>query len=198
MADAETIALYNARAADYGALVASDRASQSLRDFIALIPDGGRVLDLGCGPGGASLHMVKAGLRPDPVDAADGMVALARSRGLPARIGDFADLTAVAEYDGIWANFSLTHAPHDALPDHITAIFRALKPGGVFHIGMKTGTGDLRDDLGRFYSLIQPVDLTRLLTDAGFVILHQHHGREPGFAGTDDPYTILRAEVPHG
>ena len=52
-------------------------------------------------------------------------------------------------YDGIWANFSLLHAPRAAFPLHLMALKRAIKPGGLLHLGMKLGEGEGRDGLGR-------------------------------------------------
>lgn len=192
-ADRETLRLYDARAEDYAARFSGEGPGTDLRDFMAELPPRARVLDLGCGPGTASVHMAEAGFDPDPVDASSGMVEAARARGLNARLGSFDDIEGEGIYDGVWANFCLLHAPRDALPRHIAAIARALRPGGVFHIGMKTGTGEARDDLGRFYTFVTVDELTGLLNDAGLNVTHRREGAEKGFAGTVDPYVILRA-----
>ncbi len=195
MTDAETLAVYAAQAEAYARRFAGDAPSRSLRDFIALMPPAGRVLDLGCGPGAASAHMRAAGLRPDPVDAAPDMVALANRDGSAnARVASFDDLDAAATYDGIWANFSLLHAPRDALPRHLAAIARALRPGGWLHIGMKTGTGAHRDALGRFYTYVGVTELRDMLTTAGLAPKHTVEGVETGLAGTDDPFVLIRAQ----
>lgn len=194
MADERTIAVYNAKAGDYARMVDSGGPDQTLRDFIAALPEGARVLDLGCGPGAASAHMQAAGLAPDPVDASAEMVALARERhGLAARLATFDDLDAIALYDGVWANFSLLHAPRADLPRHIAAISRALRPGGLFHIGMKTGAGEARDPIGRFYTYVTIPELRALLEGAGFQIFRETTGKDRGLAGTLDPYVILQA-----
>ena len=193
-ADARTIAFYDGAADRYATLTESGTPDANLLAFIALLPPGARVLDLGCGPGRASVHMRAAGLDPDPVDASDGMLAIARdSHGLPARKATFDDLDAVAAYDGVWANFSLLHAPRADLPRHLAAIATALKPGGVFHIGMKTGEGEARDAIDRFYSYVGVDELAGLLRDAGFAVLATVSGREVGCAGTADPFVVMRA-----
>lgn len=195
MADKETIALYDARAADYAARIGKLKMGRDLRAFIALLPAGGRVLDLGCGAGTASVQMAAAGFDVDPVDGSAGMVAHARDQfGLPARQMTFDALDAVDHYDGVWANFSLTHAPHDALPGHLVAIARALRPGGTLHVGLKTGTGELRDSLGRYYALHSAASLRQQITDAGLTVIATREGTEIGFAGTNDPYVIMRAQ----
>ncbi|GAB4265139.1 MAG: class I SAM-dependent methyltransferase [Pararhodobacter sp.] len=183
-ADPETLAVYEARAADYARLVEADGPGGALRAFIAALPKGGRVLDLGCGAGGASAQMAAAGLVPDPVDAAQAMVDLARAKGLPARRGTFDDLNAEAEYDGVWASFSLLHAPRAAMPGHLSAIHRALKPGGLLHIGVKLGTGEGRDALGRFYTYYEADELRGLVQDAGLVVTSERQTLDRGLAGT--------------
>lgn len=193
MTDARTIAFYDQSAEDYANVVASDAPGQTLKDFIALLPPGGQVLDLGCGPATASAHMRDAGLRPDPVDASSGMVELANTRhNIGARILRFDQLDAVAAYDGVWANFSLLHAPEEDLPQHLNAITTALRPRGVLHIGMKTGNGSARDRIDRLYTFVTVDALHGLLDSADFDIIFQKEGAEKGCAGTVDPYVIMR------
>ncbi len=197
MADARTIAVYDAKAADYARLVDSGGPDQTLRDFIAALPEGARVLDLGCGPGGASAHMRDAGLDPDPVDASPAMIALAKERfGLEARLATFDDISGEALYDAIWANFSLLHAPRVDLPRHFTALAHALRPGGLFHVGLKTGTGEARDSIDRLYTYVTVEELHRLFTDAGLAVLSTREGSEKGLAGTDDPFVLCLARKP--
>ncbi len=193
MADEKTIAIYDAKAADYARLVTMDTPDASLQAFIDLIPAGGRVLDLGCGPAAASAHMRAAGMDPDPVDASQGMVDLAnQTHDIGARLATFDDIDAEAAYAGVWANFSLLHAPRDALPRYLAALYRALAPGGIIHVGMKTGEGAGRDGIDRFYTYVTVAELEGLLTGAGFTVSFTKEGHEKGMAGTMDPFVIMR------
>ena len=193
MPDAKTLATYNAKAAHYADSFDSDGPSKSLQAFMALLPAGGRVLDLGCGPGTASAHLRDAGFDPDPVDASEAMIALARDRyALPARLGTFDDITGTAIYDGVWANFSLLHAPRGDLTRHFDAIGQATKAGGALHVGMKTGKGEKRDAMSRLYTFVTVTELQTMLEDAGFAVIHSHEGAERGMAGTVDPFVIMR------
>ncbi|PXW72479.1 methyltransferase family protein [Loktanella sp. PT4BL] len=195
MADARTIATYDAKAADYAQMVASDTPDATLQAFIDLMPQGGHVLDLGCGPGTASAHMRAAGLVPDPVDASQGMITIAKDKfGLPARLGEFDDIDGKEIYDGIWANFSLLHAAPDDLPRHFDALFKATKPGGIIHVGMKTGTGIARDKINRLYTYVTVDALMALLTSAGYQVTYMKEGTEAGLAGTLDPFVIMRGQ----
>lgn len=195
MADKRTIATYDAKAADYADLVASDAPDSTLQDFIDLMPAGGHVLDLGCGPGAASAHMRAAGLIPDPVDASQGMIALAKEKfGLNARLATFDDIGGDKIYDGVWANFSLLHAARKDLPRYFKTLFAATKPGGVIHVGMKTGEGVERDRINRLYTYVSVEELNRLLADTGYQVTHTKEGMERGLAGTLDPFVIMRGE----
>ena len=49
--DPETIAVYDARARDYADMFDTENSGRHLRAFRETLPDGARVLDLGCGPG---------------------------------------------------------------------------------------------------------------------------------------------------
>ncbi len=75
---------------------------------LRFFPEGGRVLDLGCGPGLDARVLEAAGYRVTAVDASAGMVAEARRRTRDARRVDLADLSpllAEAPFDGALSNF---------------------------------------------------------------------------------------------
>ncbi len=194
MPDEKTIAFYDTSAARYATLTQSSTPSPRLKDFMALLPKGGTVLDLGCGPARASAHMRDAGFVPDPVDASQGMIDLANdTHQIGARYATFDDIDMVDQYDGVWANFSLLHAPRADFPRILGAIATALHRGGIFHIALKTGTGESRDHIDRLYTFLTVEELSGLLTDAGFTILASVEGHEVGCAGTNDPFVAMRA-----
>ncbi|MFP7672003.1 class I SAM-dependent DNA methyltransferase [Marivita sp. S0852] len=185
MTDRQTIDVYNARAEEYGQLDASDSPSDSLVAFMEGLPERGHVLDLGCGPGTSCRHMVRAGLIVDAMDASPEMTALtARIEGVAAWTASFDDLDAVQRYDGIWANFSLLHAPRADMPRHLAAIHTALKPNGRFHIAVKEGTGEARDRLGRRYAYYTVSEMTALLHIHGFRTGDVRQGRDRGLDGS--------------
>jgi SAM-dependent methyltransferase len=194
VSDARTVALYDAEAAAYAARF--DAApGPALEVFVAAMPAGGRVLDLGCGPGRSAAAMLAAGLRVDAWDAAAGMVAEARRRGVDARQARFADLSAENVYDGVWANFSLLHAPRSDMPEHLRAIATALVPGGHLHLGLKLGRGEGRDSLGRFYAYYGEDEIAALVEGAGLAVLSRRTGRDTGFDGTEAAWITLLARA---
>lgn len=195
MSDPETIRIYDRRAADYAGMTDQyNTADPRLVAFIAACPPGGRVLDLGCGPGAAAARMAEAGLVVEAVDASAAMVAMAgRHPGVTARQATFDEIAGEATFDGIWANFSLLHTPRADFPRHLAALHRALKPGGVFLIGLKLGKGAARDSIGRHYTYYSEDELMDHLRTAGFTPTDVKHGSGEGLDGTIAPWISVLA-----
>ena len=169
MTDKKTIAYYNASADQYLDVVSRDKPDADLQSFIDAVPTGGIVLDFGCGPGNSAAFMNAAGLHAQATDASAEMVRIAREKfAVDANQARFDELDAVDKYDGIWANFSLLHAPRADMPENLNRIHTALKQGGYLHIGLKVGDGEKRDTLGRNYTFYQLEELKELLIAAGF------------------------------
>ena len=193
-ADRETLEVYGRKAADYVAMANRERNDRPLDAFIKSLPAQARVLDLGCGPGSAAARMAKAGMQVDAWDATPEMAALAREQfGLEVRVATFDELDADAVYDGVYANFSLLHAPRSEMPGHLDRIAKALTAHGLLHIGLKTGVGERRDSLGRFYAYYEESELAGLLDTAGFEILSRATGTEAGLDGVEAPWIVVRA-----
>lgn len=193
-ADEETLAVYSGAVARYAEMVADAGDDPLLAAFIGALPAGGQVLDLGCGPGIQAAAMARAGLRVTATDAVPEMVALAAAQpGVKAQVARFDDIAGRDIYDGIWANFSLLHAPRADLPRHLAALRGTLRPGGLFHIGMKTGTGERRDSLGRLYTYVSADALDRLLRQAGLTPFASTAGRGAGLSGQVDDWIAVSA-----
>ncbi|MBF9050864.1 methyltransferase domain-containing protein [Roseobacter sp. HKCCD9010] len=193
MSDQGTIDAYDARAASYAALDINDAQTESLRAFLACLPAGGTILDLGCGPGLQAKAMQDAGFAVIGLDATPAFVTAAQSVGIDARLGTFDDVTETEAYDGIWASFSLLHAPRADFPRHLTALAKALRPGGYLYLGMKLGTGEGRDALGRFYSYYSETELRTALEGLGLTVSDVTTGTGTGLAGTTDPFILITA-----
>ena len=197
-ADPKTLAVYDAQVAEYEQRVAQ-KPTPGLTEFVTNLPPGGHVLDLGCGPGSSALELMTQGFSVDATDGAIEMVARAVARGVSARQALFHEITGDGIYDGIWANFSLLHLPRAEMPDILARIRLALKPDGVFHIGLKLGKGEARDRLGRFYTYYQEDELTNLLTHAGFTPFYRIIGAGTGLDGQISDWIVLHAKgATHG
>ena len=195
MSDAETTRVYAEQAQDYANLTAKDAENPHLLAFIDDLPAGSKILDLGCGPGLMAHTMAKAGHIVTASDAVAEMIALVPSHpNLTPIHADFDTPLRENSFDGIWASFSLLHAPREDLPRHLSALNTALRPDGQFHIGMKLGAGTHRDSIGRRYTYVTEDELTGLLQDAGFTVTATHKGRDKGLDGTYADWIVLRAD----
>ncbi len=196
MADQKTIDVYNAKAADYADTFSRTTPDRDLRNFIDAVPKGGLVLDFGCGPGNSAAMMQNAGLIAEAMDASAKMVGLARTKyGLNVKLATFDDLNENARYDGLWANFSLLHAAKSDMPRHLSAIHKALKPNGHFHIGMKLGIGEIRDTMDRMYTYYEEAELKDMIRTAGFTIATTRKDAMKGMAGPVEPFIIITANA---
>lgn len=162
--DPQTLSIYAAQASAYEAHDKSDRASGFLTPFLKRLPPNAVVLDLGCGTGWAGAIMEQAGHEVHAIDACKEMAAIATAKlHRPVRISSFDEVTDVKVYDGIWASGSLLHVQKNSLPSLLDQLGRALKASGLLCATFKGGTGESRDQLGRFYAYYQPEELHEMI-----------------------------------
>lgn len=193
-ADARTLAVYDDAASRYGQRKGLDWENEALDAFMARLPADALILDLGCGPGHHALRMIEAGRRVDAIDASPGMVARAEQSGVPARLARFDQIDGTAIYDGVWANFTLLHAPRADVPGHLARFHRALKPEGLIHIGFKVGTGEGRDSLDRFYTYWEVKEMHRALDLAGFIVDEEvRRGKGTGLDSSPFGWALMTA-----
>ncbi|MEM7722835.1 MAG: class I SAM-dependent methyltransferase [Pseudomonadota bacterium] len=197
MTDDQTIGVYAREADAYAAKPLSPDQTAALDRFIAALPPRARVLDLGCGPGLHAARMIRAGHEVDALDATPAFVTTALNHGVNARLGTFDDIDTGSRYDGIYASFSLLHADRADLPRHLDAIAAALTRNGVFFIGMKLGEREARDSLGRHYTYVSEIELTRLLKDAGLTPIWTEIGTGKGLDGAPHAHILMMARPTH-
>ena len=142
--------------------------STRLRGFLALLPPGAAILELGCGAGNHSAVMLAEGFSVRATDGSPEMAEIASRRlGHPVEAMLFDELDADQAYDGVWASACLLHAPRDELAGILGRIHRALRPSGVFYASYKIGDGGGRDSLGRYYNYPTPEWLEATYAGAG-------------------------------
>lgn len=199
MSDKRTLDAYASAADRYADQFSLEKYSEEESEMAALIaelPKGTRVLDLGCGPGHWAARMQKSGLTVDAVDASPEMAALAKSMfDMNVRVEAFEDLTLEGPYDGVWANFSLLHAPRSEFPTYLARLHAAMRPEGILHLGMKLGESEARDHLGRFYAYYGEQELCDFVEAAGFHVRRTLRGCGPGLAGKSEPFVLLNAHA---
>ena len=164
IADKQTLDVYAKEAPTYAERTKPDRIGGFLEPFMADLPAGAKVLDLGCGSGWAAELMEARGFDVDALDASPELAALATSKlKRPVRVASFESLDEVAAYDAIWASASLLHIRKSDLPGILARMAGALKPGGRLLATFKAGEGEARDKRGRFYAYYALDELQRMI-----------------------------------
>ena len=187
-----TIDIYNKNAAKYADLDIDKVSLKAYRDFSHALPKNGIVLDYGCGPGYFSKKFLADGFKVDAFDASEKMIEIA---SMETRVnwwvGDFKSFRATTLYDGIWANFSLLHAPKKEITPLIQTIFKSLKPHGLFSLGLKLGIGEKRDKIGRKYSYFEEQEISNILSNEGFCHISHYLGEATGLDGESANFIII-------
>jgi SAM-dependent methyltransferase len=164
--DETTLQFYRENAEAYAGWAKAP--STRLRGFLALLPPGGSILELGCGAGNHSAVMLTEGFSVRATDGSPEMAGIASQRlGHPVEAMRFDQLDANGAYDGVWASACLLHVPRDELAGILARVHRALRPSGLFYASYKMGEGDGRDSLGRYYNYASPEWLEAIYASAG-------------------------------
>ncbi|CAD5244348.1 class I SAM-dependent methyltransferase [Thermococcus camini] len=137
----------------------------------------GRALDLGCGTGNYTLELKRRGFDVVGLDASEGMLKIARSKGLNCVRGDAYSLPFPdGSFDLVLSvtMFEFIHEPEKV----ISEIHRVLRPGGEAVVGTMNGRSawflfkrlkslfvETAYRYARFYT---PSELEELLRGAGF------------------------------
>jgi SAM-dependent methyltransferase len=150
--DDDTLRFYRHNAEAYARREITSRQARLTR-FLAHLPPGAAIVELGCGAGGDSAEILAMGFDVHPTDGSPEMAEVASRRlGRPVKTLLFHDLDEVEAYHGVWANACLLHVPRAELTQVLALIRCALKPGGTFYASYKAGEGDGRDTLNRYYN----------------------------------------------
>ena len=130
------IDLYSRRAADWDADRGRGLTVETpwLEAFLAHVPKGGTVLDLGCGSGEpVARYLIEQGRAVTGVDASPGAVDLCRGR-FPSQdwiVADMRGLDLGRAFDGLIAWHSSFHLTRDDQRALFAVFARHVRPGGV-------------------------------------------------------------------
>ena len=169
-----TLAYYAANAEAFASSTVSVEFTAMQERFVELLEPGARVLDFGCGSGRDAKRFAEAGFAVDAVDGSPELCRIAAEfTGLPVRCMRFEELSAVAEYDGIWACSSILHVPSAQLPALLTSMAVALRDDGVIYTSFKYGEGEgMRH--GRYFSDFTEETFARLLEQVPALCEEEH------------------------
>ncbi|MFD7710215.1 class I SAM-dependent methyltransferase [Streptomyces sp. NPDC059786] len=131
---AEQLAYYRAGAAEYDRPYAERAHLRELLTVVDELPVTGDVLELACGTGQWTTRLAARARSVTALDAAAGMLALARARATSPRVRFIeADLFAwrpPRRYDTVFFAFWLSHVPPARLTAFWDTVAAALAPGG--------------------------------------------------------------------
>ncbi len=141
--EASTIRYYDDHTEEYVSATAGVDMETLYRPFLELMPEGGTILDAGCGSGRDTKAFADRGYCVRSIDASAKMVAATTQlTGQPAQQLQFQELDFTDAFDGIWACASLLHVPLTVLDDVLTRFATSLHPGGICYLSFKEGFGE--------------------------------------------------------
>ena len=116
--------------------------------------------------------------------------------GLEVEIMSFEQLELESAFDAIWASFSLLHIPKSDLHGILSRLQNALRPGGILYIGLKRGSGEERDQFGRFYAYYEDAELAGYIQDAGLTPITTLYDDVTGMSGAVEPCLHVTSRKP--
>lgn len=168
----DTLSFYESNADSYAQRTSSADLAPIYEQFLPLVPPGGRILDVGCGGGRDLRAFHLRGFKCIGIDPSKRLARIAHEySGCETLVMGAEDLMFTSSFDGVWACASLLHVPRSQLLAALARIFCALKPAGVMFISMQQGGGEAVAPDGRFFARYSSVELERVVSSAGFVVL---------------------------
>ncbi len=135
-----TLEYYNQNAHSFAASTVSVDFTATQARFMAHLPQGGSILDFGCGSGRDTKHFLAQGFQVTATDGSKELCKFASQyTGIVVKQMLFQELDAVEQYDGIWACSSILHLPLDELVLVLGKMAKALTPRGIIYTSFKYG-----------------------------------------------------------
>lgn len=160
----QTIVFYNAQAEKYVAETVNLDVSNNRNLFLSLIPEGGHILDLGCGSGRDSRFFLDHGYSVTAVDGSHELANLASEFiGKSVEHLSFQELDYLEIFEGIWACACLLHCPKSEMGAVIQRMTKALKSNGIIYMSFKYGEGERVDERGRFFNDYTEAEMSKML-----------------------------------
>jgi SAM-dependent methyltransferase len=158
--------------------IKGDPRAERASDLASRLPDGARVLELGCGSGTAETIELARRFRVTGVDVSAEQLRRARERVPDAEFvqADFLELELpAASFDAVCSFYVFNHVPRERLAPLLERIAGWLRPGGLALNAF--GATDLEDWTGEwlgaetYFSSYEPPENSRLVETAGLTIL---------------------------
>lgn len=163
--------------------------------FLNDVKPSGKILDLACGPGMLTKHLIDKGLQAEGIDLSTDMIEIARQKVPQAKfqVMDMRQLDFPDEaFDGLLVTYGLIYIPSPQLPATLKELNRVLKPGGSIFMINQEGAGDhieqepMKPDESLFVNFFTPAGLETSLRTAGFKTTYQE------IVPTDNPAVMAK------
>ena len=164
--------------------------------FLKYVPNGAKILDLGCGSGRDAKAFLNMGYDVDAIDGSEELARIASEyTGIQVKCMDFNQLNESSVYDAIWTCASLLHVTSQDLPNIMARIRRALKPSGVAYASFKYGDFEgVRDD--RYYTDMTSERFAGVLNKAdGFSIVEEWYSDDVRAENNTVWYNVILRKV---
>ncbi len=136
---------------------------------------GKRILDLGSGSGRDALILKNEGLDVICCDGSIEMVKITQQLGFKTIESDFNNLMLDdSSFDGVWSYTSLLHIKKEEVKEVLKKVYKSIKPGGVFLIGLIEGVfeGEVeRENMPgekRFFRYYKENEIREMVEKEGF------------------------------
>lgn len=137
----KTLKYYNDNAEAYIENTLHANVSDLYAHFLPKVPEGGSILDLGCGSGRDSKYFIDLGYKVTAVDGSEEFCKKAKENlDIDALCMRFEEICFEEEFNAVWACASLLHVPKNEIHSILRKIERALKPEGILYMSFKYGT----------------------------------------------------------
>lgn len=147
--------------------------AQWLRRFVRDLPEGGKVLDIGCGGGlPISGWLIGEGFALTGVDFSQPLLDIARSRWPDGdwRLIDMRDLDIPDRFDGIIGWNSFFHLTPDEQRVCLPRLADHLRPGGVLMVTVGHGAGEVTGDVNGenvYHASLSPAEYAQRIEACG-------------------------------
>lgn len=158
-----TIDYYNAYADTFFKDTINLSMAEIYKKFLAMVPVGGHILDVGCGSGRDTKAFIQQGYRVTAYDASKELVKRASNyTGMQVHTMTFAEMPWIQKFDGVWACASFLHVAEENLFTILKNHWQALREGGAMYMSFKYGQGQAYRK-GRFFQFYTEYSVQQLI-----------------------------------